>query len=264
MEKRRTEIVDGKAVTIVEDTKEELHNFLDEAQAIDDLDKKSREKKILEVFGEEETEKEKPELSEEQQEAVDLRQAQMNEKQLSSRANSDVVLAMMLADKAASAIPANPCYVVHGAKVICSMGSREARLVVPEDHGTLLTGSPQMVVDDFISLENVKCFGNCFSIENPDMEKAAIETTNQYNVEKSKTTWGKIKGFFGVKPKKVDSVSDELKAACICECVPKLNKVWEDGNEQCRVDGKKTLAQTCILVCEYGGIIRIIDNGQEQ
>lgn len=261
MEENKIEIIDEKPVKIVEDTRENLNDFLSQAQEIDNLEKVEREEKINEVFGAAE---EKPELTTEQQEAFDNREKQMTDKVEASRANSDVALAMMLADKAAASVPDNPCYVVHGAKIICSMGSREARLVVPMDHGTLLTDSPQMIVDDFVSLENIKCFGNCFSSENPNMEQAAIEATNQYNVEKSQTVWGRIKGFFGVKPKVVDSVSEELQAACICECIPKINKAWEDGNEKCKVDGKKTLIQTCILVCEYGGVIRIIDNGQEQ
>lgn len=264
MEENKNEIIDGEQVKIVEDTREDLKDFLSQAQEIDNLERVEREEKINEVFGAADEKEDKPELTTEQQKAFDNREKQMSDKVEASRANSDVVLAMMLADKAAASVPNNPCYVVHGAKIICSMGSREARLVVPMDHGTLLTDSPQMIVDDFVSLKNIKCFGNCFSPENPNMEQAAIEATNQYNVEKSQTVWGRIKGFFGVKPKAVDSVSEELQAACICECIPQINKAWEDGNEKCKVDGKKTLIQTCILVCKYGGVIRIIDNGQEQ
>lgn len=265
MAKTRTEVIDGKIVTIVEDSREDLNDFLEQAQEIDALEGKAREDKTNEVFGAEDPEEEQSKLTAEQQEALDKREKQVKDKLEASRiANSDVALAMMIADKAASTIPENPCYVVHGAKAICSMGSREARLVVPLAHGTLLTNSPQMIVTDYYGLDNVKCFGNCFSAENPNMEQAAIEATNQYNQGKSETLWGRVKGFFGAKPKVVDSVSEELKAACICECLPEFSNVWNDGNGTCEVDGKKTLIQTCTLVCKYGGIVRIIDNGQEQ
>lgn len=264
MAKTRAEVIDGKIVTIVEDSREDLNDFLEQAQEIDALEGKAREDKINEVFGAENQEEEQPELTAEQKEARDNREKQMTDKTEASRANSDVALAMMISDKAASTIPENPCYVVHGAKAICSMGSREARLVVPLDHGTLLTNSPQMIVEDYYGLDNVKCFGNCFSAENPNMEQVAIEATNRYNQEKSETLWGKVKGFFGVKPKVVDSVSEELEEACICECTPEFSKAWNDGNRTCKIEGKRTLIQICTLVCKYGGIVRIIDNGQEQ
>ena len=181
--------MDETEIKIVEDTREELQDFLGTAQEI-----------------EEET----------PSEDTQNRQNQISER-AGSRANSDVALAMQIADKvAADAAPDRPCYVVHGAKLLCSMGSREARLVVPMDHGILLKNHPQMTADDSISLTNVMCFGNCFSTDNPAMEQAAIDATNQYNQEKSQSFWGKVKSFFGVKPKVVDSASTELQALCIC------------------------------------------------
>ena len=178
-----------------------------------------------------------------------------------------MALAMQIADKvAADAAPDRPCYVVHGAKLLCSMGSREARLVVPMDHGILLKNHPQMTADDSISLTNVMCFGNCFSTDNPAMEQAAIDATNQYNQEKSQSFWGKVKSFFGVKPKVVDSASTELQALCICECRPCIpaDSIWEESNEKSLIKGSKTLIQPAVLVCQYGGVIRIIDNGQDE
>jgi len=251
---------------IVEDTREDIHDFLEQAQEIESYDEKKQEEELNKIFGSEESEnngdeKEKTKKTTPEQEQ---RKQELEARAASSRANSDVALAMMLADQAVASAQINACYVVHGGKMICSMGSREARLVVPLDHGTCLTKTPQMIDEDYHALENVKCFGNCFSLDNPNMEQAAIEMTNQYNEEKSQTWWGKVKGFFGVKPKVVESVSDELKAACICECSPVFVEKWSAGNEKSLVDGKNTLIQTCTLVCQYGGIVRIVDNGQEQ
>ncbi len=47
-----------------------------------------------------------------------------------------------------------------------------------------------MLAEDSLALSNIMCFGNCFfSVENPNMEQAAIDATNQYNEKKSKTVW---------------------------------------------------------------------------
>lgn len=254
-------------ITIVEDTREDLQDFLEMAQEIEDLEGEEQKKKIEEIFGSEDEAETKEETEQEElPEEVKKRQEEIQNRQ-SSRANTDVALAMQISDQvAAESALENPCYVVHGAKLLCSRGSREARLVVPLDHGILLNGHPQMIANDSASLTNVMCFGNCFSIDNPNMEQAAVDATNQYNQEKSQTFWGKVKSFFGIKPKTVDSASEELQALCICECKPSISteSVWEDSNDKSLVIGKKTLIQPATLVCQYGGIIRIIDNGQNE
>ena len=137
-------------------------------------------------------------------------------------------------------------------------------MVTPLDHGVLLCKQPQMMSDDSVSLANVMCFGNCFSVDNPKMAQAAIDATNQYNQKKSQTVWGKVKSFFGVKPKVVTETSKELQQLCICECEPCFSEesFWEEGYEKSLIMGKKTLIQPATLVCQYGGVIHIIDNGQ--
>ena len=272
----------GKEITIVEDGREDLRNFLDEAQEIEQLDESGQKKALEEIFGSEEQnsdkKKEDGKQGREQKEgegeaqAPPPRQAEAAEKfqktyesrtTNSARANSDVALAMAVACQAAEEAAADsPCYVVHGAKAMCSMGSRQARLVVPLDYGVLLKEKPQMVIDDYRAPTNVKCFGNCFSAENPNMKEEAVNAANQYNQSKPQTFWGKVKALF-VKPKEVEEVSDELKAACICECTPLFVEPWMDGAEKNQIDEKEALIQTGILVCEYGGIVRIMDNGQD-
>lgn len=269
MAETRTEIANNVEVTIVEDTREEMTDFLEMAQEVKGLEGEEQKKRLEEIFGEQEEQENKEEGQEEKTEEdtkkeLTKKEQEMNNRE-SSRANADVVLAMQISEQmAAEAGTENPCYVVHGAKMMCSMGSREARLVLPLDHGVILKNKPQMVASDYEALTNVMCFGNCFSTENPEMEQAAIEATNQYNEAKSQTFWGKVKSFFGIKPKEVTSVSEELKALCICECKPKFPKVdWTEGNEKSQIDGENTLIQPGVLVCNYGGTIRIVDNGQD-
>lgn len=258
-------MADGNEITIIEDTREDLQDFLGMAQEIERMDEEEQKERIKEIFGEKEEESDE-EQEEELSEAAQARKDEIESRQ-SSRANVDVALAMQIADQvAAEAAAETPCYVVHGAKVLCSMGSREARLVTPMDHGVLLGDMPQMVADDSASLTNVMCFGNCFSVENPKMAQAAVDATNRYNQEKSKGFWGTIKSWFGIKPKVVTQVSKELQQLCICECEPFFTEgaLWEEGYERCQIMDQETLLQPATLVCEYGGVIRIINNGQSE
>ncbi len=267
MARTRTEIVEGAEITVVEDTREDLQDFLGTAQEIESLEGEEQKKKLEEIFGEEEEEDQDKKKKGKQTEEAEKHQEEEIDPRQSSRANTDVVLAMQIADQvAAEAAAETPCYVVHGAKILCSMGSREARLVVPLDHGLLLEKKPQMTIDDRKSLTNIMCFGNCFSADNPRMEQAAVDATNKYNQEKSQTFWGKVKSFFTGPPKTVDSVSRELQELCICECEPCFSEeaVWEEGNEKSQLRGEATLIQPDTIVCRYGGVIRIIDNGQNE
>ena len=74
----RTEIVDGKEITIVEDSREDIQDFLGMAQEIEELDEEEQQKRLDEIFGSEEElemdtdqEEQKEELSEEAQERKD-------------------------------------------------------------------------------------------------------------------------------------------------------------------------------------------------
>lgn len=261
----RTEMVDGVRITVVEDTREDLQDFLGTAQEIESLEGEEQKEKLEEIFGKEEEEDQDEKKKGEKAEEPEKNQEKETSPRQSSRANTDVVLAMQIADQAAAEAAAEtPCYVVHGAKMLCSMGSREARLVVPLDHGALLEGNPQMTVRDREALTNIMCFGNCFSADNPKMEQAAVDATNRYNQEKSQGFWEKFRSFFMGPPETVDSASRELQELCICECEPCFSEeaVWEEGNEKSQLRGEATLIQPDTIVCRYGGVIRIIDNGQ--
>lgn len=258
------EMADENEITIIEDTREDLQDFLGMAQEIERMDEEEKKERIEEIFGEQEEsdEEEQEELSE----SAQARQDEIKGRQ-GSRANVDVALAMQIADQvAAEAAAEPPCYVVHGAKVLCSMGSREARLVTPMDHGVLLENTPQLVAGDSAALTNIMCFGNCFSVDNPNMAQAAVDATNQYNQRKAQGFWGRLKAKFGIKPKVVTQVSKELQQLCICECEPSFTKgaLWEEGYEKCKIKGQETLLQPATLVCAHGGVIRIVDNGQKE
>ncbi len=204
------------------------------------------------------------------EENKDEKREQLIKARAESRANQDVAMAMMIADEKQAQIEAmnemsgdTPTYVAHGAKMICSMGSREARLVLPMDHGVYLKNHPQMTADDCKALTNIRCFGNCFSTENPAMKEAAADAVESYN-EQNSGVINQIRSWFKMEPAPVDP-SVEMLSQCICECEPKIVAAfWEDANEKSLVDTKPTITRKCIITCAYGGVIRIYTDGQDE
>lgn len=177
--------------------------------------------------------------------------------------NHDVVLALQIAEQKLAMAQAlgemsgdNPRYVVHGARLVCLYGTREARLVVPLDHGVCINSHPQLIIKDRKSLVNIKSFGNCTSINNSNMEAAAADAVRAFNVDNPKSIFSKDE----------PDISDELKNLCICECIPDLSESlkWSDGNEKHGINGETTLTQNAKIVCAHGGIIRIYRDGQDE
>ncbi|MBY0086119.1 DUF4280 domain-containing protein [Brevibacillus brevis] len=58
-------------------------------------------------------------------------------------------------------------YVVVGAILSCSNGSKVSRLKMPFSHGVFVKGKPQMNIMDFVPNVNIMPFGKCSSLKNP-------------------------------------------------------------------------------------------------
>ncbi|MGK5512399.1 DUF4280 domain-containing protein, partial [Brevibacillus formosus] len=58
-------------------------------------------------------------------------------------------------------------YVVVGAILSCSSGSKQSRLKMPFSHGVFVKGKPQMNIMDFVPNVNIMPFGKCSSLQNP-------------------------------------------------------------------------------------------------
>jgi hypothetical protein len=150
-------------------------------------------------------------------------------------------------------------YVVHGAKIICTCGNREARLIVPISHGVYLKKKAQLNKGDSIPMVNVQSMGVCVSNYYAMLEEEA---------ENEK------RGFFKILKDYVREVfkgekSDEKKAMeakldnVVEVCVPEIMMEWENTKEDCLVDGKEALLSISLLKCSKGGTIYIVDDGQE-
>jgi len=185
------------------------------------------------------------------------------ESRLLKESNQDVVLALMIAEEKLAMAQAfgemsadNPHYIVHGARLVCSCGTREARLIVPLDHGVYANSHPQLTIKDSKSLVNIKCFGNCTSMNNPSMEEAAKDAVKEFNKVNPKSLFKKEE----INPSK------EMLNLSICECIPSFQQAgkWSEGNDKHWINGEKTLTQQAKMVCDWGGIIRIYTDGQDE
>lgn len=61
-------------------------------------------------------------------------------------------------------------YVVAGAKLMCSCGSRRSKLRVPLSHGVYIKEKAQLNIMDFKPEKNITTFGICSSPKNPLMD----------------------------------------------------------------------------------------------
>ncbi|WP_058486170.1 DUF4280 domain-containing protein [Defluviitalea phaphyphila] len=52
-------------------------------------------------------------------------------------------------------------YVVEGAKLKCSLGTKLSKLTLPKGHGVYLKNKKQANASDHIPIKNIGCFGNC-------------------------------------------------------------------------------------------------------
>lgn len=184
-------------------------------------------------------------------------------------------------ESSAESMTQNYSYVLHGAEAYCEMGSRTGRLTVPMCHGTYMHGMPVMTVRDSRGTTNVKSFGFCSSLDNPDRLKAVEEVMGE--VEKDKNLLdglmdgisflaNAIEGVFGFKEDPGNDPyhgygEDVYKSVTVlCEPMIALFKEWNGGTDKLQINGVNALNSGCTLQCLKDcnkGIIHIASDGQE-
>lgn len=169
----------------------------------------------------------------------------------------------------------NYSYVLHGAQAVCEFCSRPGRLTVPLCHGTYMHDMPVMTVDDAKPQTNVKYFGFCSSMTNPDRLKAVEAVMEQ--VEDSKNLLdhimdfpGKVKSLFekdAVDPNDpYHGYGRDVYENVTVMCNPEFDfrEKWEGGTDKLLINGVQALNSKCELTCiKGGGRVYIIDDGQE-
>ena len=107
--------------------------------------------------------------------------------------------------------------------MICSCGTSPAKLTVLPSRTVYLTGQPMANVTDHIPNQNIHSFCLCTTTGNPAVSAA-----------------------HGVPQ----------------PCTPMTFNFWEQGKDDYQIQNQSALLKSSICRCQYGGIIRIIDDGQ--
>ena len=137
-------------------------------------------------------------------------------------------------------------YVVFGAKIACSCGLRESKVVLQKDHGVFIRKKEQINAKDKEGVQNIVPFGGCTSASNPSTQKTIQTMQAELDTEMGK---GRC---------------NAAAAGCAGACTPVITSVeWEEGYERTEVDEEKTVSdKSCTLTCQFGGKIKLLDAGQ--
>lgn len=179
-------------------------------------------------------------------------------------------------------------YVLHGAQAYCECGSRTARLTLDKCHGTYMHGAPVMTVEDSEAQTNVKGFGFCNSLTNPDRLKAVEEVMAKVEEDKNLldgvmdgisalgkgiTSLGKrVASVFGYEEEEpgediYHGYSKDVYKNVLVPCRPEfaVGDTWSGGTDKLQIQGVNALNSNCTLVCIKcdKGMIHIADDGQE-
>ena len=114
-------------------------------------------------------------------------------------------------------------YVCSGAIMVCSCGTTPADLTVFPSRTVYLTGQPMANISDHIPNQNIHPFGLCTTCGNPVV--SAAHGTPQ-------------------------------------PCIPMTLKSWQGGKGDYLIKDQPALLKSSTCQCKWGGVIRIIDDGQ--
>lgn len=121
-------------------------------------------------------------------------------------------------------------YVCTGATLQCSMGTSNSKLIATPKNVSLV-GNDQANIADFVSMINVKSFGKCRSLAYPPTASATA------------AHYGKLTPM---------------------PCVPGTCPKWSAVDPDSLVCGEPALLKPATLRCVYGGVISIVNPGQNK
>ena len=122
-------------------------------------------------------------------------------------------------------------YVTSKATMKCSCGDRQAKLTVYPDRTVFLTEKPMANISDHISLYNIAPFGRCHTTRYPATGAATAANHGRLTP---------------------------------MPCIPGTVTEWINGKNDYIIKGKPALLKSSYCRCKWGGVIRIIDDGQEE
>lgn len=176
-------------------------------------------------------------------------------------------------------------YVLHGAQAFCACGSRMARLTIPKCHGTYMHDMPVMTIEDTEAQVNVKAFGFCSALDNPDRLVEVQKVMDKVEEDKNlldgimdiklgfknavKNVAKKVASVFGYEEPEdpYHGYSKDVYENVTVLCKPEfaVNDVWKGSSDRLRINGVNALNTNCELVClkSKDGLIKLADDGQE-
>ena len=119
--------------------------------------------------------------------------------------------------------------VVMGAQLMCSFGVAPSALVVTPENVTNANKVPAATIMDNVPMKNIMPFGMCTTLSNPQV---AAETSAALGV---------------LTPQ---------------PCIPVTSAPWAPGSPTVMIKNKPALNNTCKLMCNWGGVISVVNAGQ--
>lgn len=122
-----------------------------------------------------------------------------------------------------------PIQVVNGATLMCTFGTFPSTLTVLPTHRVMSGNQPAANIGDHLQLVNIKPFGMCTTLSNPQVASA------------TSAAWGTLT------PQ---------------PCLPQTPIVWVAGAPTVLVDYLPALDDKSTCTCIYGGVISVTQPGQ--
>lgn len=139
-------------------------------------------------------------------------------------------------------------HLVRGAMMRCQCGSHYRRLNLPVSHGMYESQRPLMNEGDSLvgDTYNIPTFGVCNSSDNKTGGSVLLKKDvprDEFGRKISEESEGNVRG---------------------TPCTPGIITQWLCPHEGTIVDGKCAITPTSFLVCQYGGIIEVVNSGQNE
>ena len=181
---------------------------------------------------------EKPmDVQKQEREAAEKQQEEINQQRIEKKQN-EVLEEVALACEE---------HLVRGAMLRCKCGSHCRRLNLPLSHGYMEAERPLVNAEDSEAGndKNISNFGVCSS------------GTNDSNAETVLLKKDYERDIYGKK------VSEEIDGNVKGKrCTPVILGTWQNVQEGTLIDGVPAITPSSFLICQYGGIIEVLDSGQ--
>ena len=119
--------------------------------------------------------------------------------------------------------------VVNGAMLSCSFGTTPSSLAIVPVKRVAIGKQPAANIQDYVPMVNVKPFGMCITVTNPQVSAATAAALGTLTPH---------------------------------PCIPVTTAPWVPGSPTIKVGGQPAVQTSCQLLCQWGGTITVSYAGQ--